>query len=89
VTVNYDVIDNCGTVATSLSIASNEPADGTGDGDSEPDWEVLDAHHVRLRAERSARGGGRIYTITITAVDTSGAPSTATVVVAVPKGRSQ
>ena len=25
--------------------------DGTGDGDTAPDWEVLDPHHVRLRAE--------------------------------------
>ena len=40
--------------------------DGTGDGDTSPDWEVIDAHHVLLRAERAGNGSGRIYTITVT-----------------------
>ena len=50
VTVNYDV----GCSSCSLSVTSNEPVNGTGDGDTDPDWEIVDAHHVRLRAERSA-----------------------------------
>ncbi len=62
VTVNYDV----GCSSCSLSVTSNEPINGTGDGDTDPDWEIVDAHHVRLRAERSGNGNGRIYTITIT-----------------------
>ncbi len=62
VTVNYDV----GCASCSLSVSSNEPINGTGDGDTDPDWEIVDAHHVRLRAERAATGTGRIYTITIT-----------------------
>ena len=62
VVVNYDV----GCASCSLSVSSNEPENGTGDGDTSPDWEIVDAHHVKLRAERAGTGSGRIYTITIT-----------------------
>ena len=63
VTVNYDV-EAC--ASCTLSVGSSDPINGTGDGDTEPDWEIVDGHHVRLRAERAATGDGRIYTITIT-----------------------
>jgi uncharacterized repeat protein (TIGR01451 family) len=85
VTVSYNVSDECGAVATSLSVASNEPVNGLGDGDMAPDWEVVSPNLVRLRAERSGLGNGRVYTITITAVDAGGNASTATVIVRVPK----
>jgi len=84
VTVDYSVSDNCGAAATSLSVASNEPVDGTGDGDTSPDWVVVDAHHVQLRAERAGGGTGRVYTITIRATDNAGNSSTQTVTVLVP-----
>jgi WD40-like Beta Propeller Repeat len=84
VTVSYTATDNCGAVSTGLSISSNELINGTGDGDTEPDWEIVDAHHVRLRAERSGEGCGRIYTIVITAIDSQGNTSTQTVSVTVP-----
>jgi hypothetical protein len=28
-----------------------------------PHWQIVDAHHVNLRAERSGTGSGRIYRI--------------------------
>ncbi len=89
VTVSYNVTDNCDVagVVRALSVTSNEPENGTGDGDASPDWQVLDANHVRLRAERAGSGGGRIYTITITATDTAGGASTAAVTVRVPSSR--
>lgn len=83
VKINYDVMDNCSDAAhitTTLSIVSNEPVNGTGDGDTEPvDYEVIDNHTVLLRAERAGTGDGRIYTITITSTDDCGnTSSTAT-----------
>jgi hypothetical protein len=83
VAINYSASDICGNVTTSLSIKSNEPISGTGDGDLSPDWEIVDNHHVRLRAERDGAGDGRIYTITITATDASGNTSTTSVTVRV------
>lgn len=84
VTIGYHTWDNCGAVTSSLSVSSNEPVNGTGDGDTSPDWVILDNHHVQLRAERSGRGNGRIYTITITSTDASGNTSTEKTKVVVP-----
>jgi uncharacterized repeat protein (TIGR01451 family) len=71
IAVDYTAADNCPFTCT-LSVRSNEPVNGTGDGDTEPDWAVVNAHHVRLRAERTGTGSGRFYTITITCTDGSG-----------------
>ncbi|KAA9037210.1 HYR domain-containing protein [Ginsengibacter hankyongi] len=84
VTINYTASDNCGEVTSTLSVSSNEPANGTGDGDTSPDWIILNDHHVQLRAERSGRGNGRVYTITITSTNASGNTSTQTTQVVVP-----
>jgi hypothetical protein len=85
VSVDYNPTDNCPGVSCVVSgVTSNEPVNGTGDGDTAPDWEIVDAHHVRLRAERAGTGSGRIYTITVTCTDASGntASRTTEVVVA-------
>jgi hypothetical protein len=87
VTVNYGTSDNCGTSTCTLSVTSNEPVNGNGDGNTSPDWEIIDNHHVKLRAERSGNGNGRIYTITITCTDSSGGSSSQTVTVTVPKSK--
>lgn len=80
VTINYTTSDNCGVQSAVISnITSNELVDGPGAGNTSPDWEYVDANHVRLRAERIATGSGRIYTITITCTDVSGNVSTSTV----------
>jgi hypothetical protein len=84
VRVGYDATDLCTSATATLSVSSNEPANGLGDGDTAPDWEVLDAHTVRLRAERSGRGNGRVYTITVHAVDQNGNASSRAVEVQVP-----
>jgi 6-phosphogluconolactonase (cycloisomerase 2 family) len=70
VTINYTVADSCPNTCV-LTIASNESVNGTGDGNTSPDWQVIDAQHVRLRAERAGSGTGRIYTITITCTNDS------------------
>ena len=85
VTINYTSTDNCGgAVSCSLSVDSNEPIDGVGDGRTSPDWIIRDAHHLMLRAERSGVGSGRIYTITITCTDAAGNSTSQTVLVTVP-----
>ena len=88
VTVSYNVTDNCGPVTTTLSVTSNEPQSGTGNGDEPIDWQIIDNHRLKLRAERAGSGDGRIYTITIRATDAAGNVSTQTVTVAVPHDRS-
>jgi len=85
VTLIYKVSDNCDAqILPVISISSNQPVNGTGDGDTAPDWEVIDAHHIRLRAERAATNGARIYTITLTATDSVGLSSNSSVDVVVP-----
>jgi hypothetical protein len=88
--VNYMASDNCsgGPVTCTLSVTSNEPINGTGDGDTAPDWKIVDAHHVRLRSERTGKGNGRIYTITISCKNHSGHSSTKTIKVLVPKSQN-
>ena len=85
VLISYNAADNCGDVTCTLSVTSSEPVNGTGDGDTAPDWEVVDAHHVRLRAERSGAGAGRVYTVTITCTDVAGHATTRAVTVSVPR----
>ena len=70
VTLNYTASDNCvSTPVVTVTVSSNEPVNGTADGDTDPDWEIMDDHHIKLRAERAANGDGRIYTITVTVDD--------------------
>ena len=88
VTVNYTTTDNC-SVDCVLTVSSNEPINGLGDGDTAPDWQVIDAHHVLLRAERSAKGNGRIYTITVTCTDPAGNQVVRTATVTVPKSQGK
>ena len=75
VKINYTDIDNCSPpakVTTVLTVVSNEPVNGTGDGNTAPDWTIVNDHQVMLRAERAGDRNGRIYTIFITATDDCG-----------------
>ncbi|HWY40866.1 MAG TPA: HYR domain-containing protein [Chthoniobacterales bacterium] len=87
VAVNYTASDNCGAVTCALSGTSNEPDNGMGDGDTPNDIMPIDSHNIGLRAERSGRGNGRLYTITNTCTDAHANSTTATATVSVPKGK--
>ena len=82
VTVSYGTTDSCNTPVCTLSVSSNEPGDGV-------EWNIIDAHHVQLLADRNGYGTGRIYTILITCKDAGGNVSTATVAVTVPHDQGQ
>ena len=87
VSINVKVADNCTTPTwTVTSVSSNEPLNGTGDGDTEPDW-TMAGQKVTLRAERAGTGSGRTYTVTVTAKDAAGNTSTGTTTVSVPHSR--
>jgi hypothetical protein len=87
VVVNVSASDQCGGsfACRIVNVISNEPADGLGDGDTAPDWEITGDLTLKVRAERSGMGTGRVYTITIVCVDASGNQTTSTVTVTVPK----
>jgi hypothetical protein len=78
VTINYTETAPCPTTC-SLSVTSNEPPVD----DKTPEFIVVDAHHVQLRAERLGTGDDRIYTITIKCTNAAGT-TTHTVTVLVP-----
>jgi hypothetical protein len=86
VTVDYTATDNCSAQCV-LTVTSNEPINGQGDGDAAPDWEVIDAHDLLLRSERSGKGNGRVYTIQVTCTDPAGNTVIRTTTVKVPKSQ--
>jgi hypothetical protein len=70
-----DLCDSSPTVSL-VSITSNEPDNGLGDGDTSNDIQEAtfgtDDRTFLLRAERSALGTGRVYVICYSATDSSG-----------------
>jgi hypothetical protein len=89
VTVSVTATDNSGVVPTCqiVSVSSNEPINGLGDGDSAPDWQITGDLSVNLRAERSGMGNGRAYTLTVQCTDGSNNSSSAQTTVSVPHNR--
>jgi len=79
VTINYNATDNCdqASVCKISGITSNEPI-------SSSDYTIVDAHHVKLTADRLGSGNGRAYTIAITCTDASNNSSSQAVTVSVP-----
>lgn len=72
---------------TLLSVASNEPDNGLGDGDKADDIVIIDDFTFNLRAERAGSGDGRIYTITYLVTNVCGNSTTVTATVTVPHGQ--
>jgi hypothetical protein len=87
VKIDYNSSDNCAVTNCGLAVSSNEPVDGHGKCPQQPDWIVLDDHHVLLKAERDGHGRGREYTITITCSDGSYNAASQQVIVKIPHDR--
>ncbi len=83
--LRFTVTDNSGSAACSAGVVSNEPVNGTGDGDTAPDWLVTGPASVQLRSERAGTGAGRDYTIAVTCRDASGNSTFRYATVSVPK----
>ena len=71
-----EVIDNCDQDPdVTMGVTTDEPtatAPGAGGSKHAPDAEITDDGRILLRAERSGRGDGRVYVITVTATDACG-----------------
>jgi hypothetical protein len=66
------------------SVASDEPENYLGDGNTTDDIVLDDCQTVHLRAERQGELDGRVYTLTLAIADASGNAGTATYHVQVP-----
>jgi hypothetical protein len=75
-------------ICSITAIVSNEPDNGLGDGDTPQDMVQTGPLTASLRAERSGRGAGRVYTLTVACKDAAGNTSPpASVAVIVPHNR--
>ena len=85
IAVAVSVADVCDSSAAChiKTVTSNEPVNGTGDGNTSPDWTLTGPLTLELRAERAGNGHGRTYTITVECTDGSGNSSTKAVDVVV------
>lgn len=69
-----------------VSIASNQPINGNGDGNTSIDWEITGPLTANVRSER-AGGSDRVYTLTIQTTDASGNSAFGTTTVTVGQSR--
>jgi len=77
-----DAVDPSPSVV--ITVTHNQATNGSGDGNTAPDWQVDANGDISVRAERDGSGTDRVYTITITATDASGNNSVVTTTVTVP-----
>lgn len=89
---NVSANDLCCDVSLEIDVSSDEAVNGEGDGNTDPDWMIKQnedgSYDIWLRAERSGKGDGRIYTIIAIATDCAGNMSTEVAEVDVPKNNS-
>ena len=78
-TIAYETSGSCDTTACTLTVTNNETTP------SNDDVEIVDAHHIRVRAERLGSGSGRKYTITITCRNAEGHSTQEVLNLTVPK----
>jgi len=96
VVIEANAVDNSGLPVTlNALVSSNEPDEGQGDGDMPNDIlqpsinQTTGVISLQLRRERSGSGNGRIYSVTITATDSSGNTSSTVVDIKVPHDKKK
>jgi len=78
VPIHLDFANNCGENVSIAyyyiyNITSNEPDNGLGDGDMANDWQIdMYGQNLLLRAERSGKGTGRVYSFNVWGYDDLG-----------------
>ena len=77
------------TTIVITGIKQDEPVEALGSGNTEPDGSGVGTAIAYVRAERSGLGTGRIYFISFSATDTSGAACTGMVQAYVPHDQGQ
>jgi hypothetical protein len=87
IALSYTSSDSCPGSSCVVTVTSNEPVNGLGDGDTAPDWMVVSPTLVKLRSERAGGGSGRVYTITVTCTDAAGNSTSRSTTVGVPHSR--
>ena len=90
VTVSVDASAVCGPpVCRIVAIASDEPSNGPGDGNTSPDARIVSDFTAEVRAVRAGGSLGRTYTITVECTDTAGSTTTKVTQVFVPHDRRE
>ena len=82
VAINYDTSTSTCPSNCALTVASNETSNNS-------EFVIVDAHHLKLLAERDGNGTGRVYTITITCTNPVGDVTIKTTTVVVPHDQGQ
>jgi hypothetical protein len=80
--------DNGGAVTTVVSVFSDEDDLAPGSGNFSPDAKNVAPLTLRLRAERSGAGDGRVYLISLVTTDASSNSSASCLTVVVPQNNS-
>lgn len=81
--------DGDAVTITVAGVTQDEPTEGLGDGDACPDAQITAEGKVRLRAERSGLGNGRVYVVTFRASDGKGGSCSGLVRVGVPHDQNR
>lgn len=91
VVLEVNATDTCELepVCQITSVTSSESVNGGGDGNTASDWKITGNLTASLRAERSGKGAGRQYTITVECTDGSGNSSITTEMVIVPHDKDK
>ena len=81
----HDLVDANPNV--DIQASSNQDSNGTGDGNTNQDWEIVQVGNtwqVWLRAERSGRNDDRVYDVSVTITDMYGNSATDSITATVP-----